>query len=119
MPIFSQQQAIPVTYFNGYVTESDTVVPLLEAYDHLLTCISATQYAGDSDDYLEIDDQDGNYLWSALLPAAGESGPTVYWSGFIVLQDVTEIQIVDSTLNAQLSISGFRLAPSATSIFSS
>lgn len=115
----TQQQCIPVTFYTGYVTGDDTIVPLLEAYDHIITDINCVQYAGSSDDYLELDDQDGNYLWSTEMGFLDSEAVTVHWQGFIVLQDVTELQIVDQTINTAISISGWRLHPSASFIFSS
>lgn len=115
----TQQTLIPVTIYNGEPSSGITDIPLNVNYDHVLTCIVANNVYSTTDDYLEIDDQSGNYLWSETVTGiAIPPGPTITWNGFLVCQSQTLLQLQSALGACNISISAYRLNPSATLIFS-
>lgn len=112
MTTFSQQQGIPVSLAQGIYTAGGTAIDLDTSYDHLLTCISLFANAAALDVTLETDV--GGYFFGASLSLYQS---LVISSCGIVLQGAGTLTVGISTSECVVSISAYRLAPSAAEIF--
>jgi hypothetical protein len=114
----TQQQVIPVSLYSAQLPSTSFTIPLLSAYDHVLSRIVAWSFSAAAT-YLQINDDDGNPLWGTEFQATGglTFAPTIEGGEGIVLQSLTELQVLAGSVDINLSISAYRLAPSAAEIF--
>lgn len=119
MTTFSQQQGIPVSLYYGTPAVGTTTIDLDDSYDHILTKIAVKNPVTTGGDTVTITDAAGNAIWGCMLAPAASTAPAPVEGGQgIVLQAWTELKIVSNSGYASVSISAYRLAPTAASIFS-
>lgn len=109
----TQQQVVPVVIVRGTFSTFPLTVDLIDTYDHQVAFVSFTPYdAGPKQ--LELYDQAGNYYFQGY---AGVSTPLNGLVDF-TMQDASELVIDCDASTARICVSGYRLAPSATVLFS-
>ena len=116
----TQQNVVPVDIFRGSVPPGDaTEIPLDPTYDHVISKIVAITN-NPSPDYVEIDDQDYNWIWGSELPPSTSpiNGPVVEGGEGIVLQSLSGLYIYFALGVVFVTISAYRLNPSADYLFS-
>lgn len=104
--------------FNGTLEPGVTTVDLNPAYDHVITGFNAAVGPSFGHSYFVINDNDGNYLFGADMAYDTAGYPErLDLVLFVVLQSLPSIQINTGAASGQCQLSGYRLAPSADTIF--
>jgi hypothetical protein len=114
------QNAVPVILYSGNPASGSTTVDLIDTYDHVITGIYANVGPSFGTSFLVIEDLDSNFLWGGNMEYAGGSYPErLDLQTFIVCQSLSGLLIKAGAAEAQLSVSGWRLNPSAATLFGS
>lgn len=108
----TQQQVVPVIFLRVTATSWPQTLTLNPAYDHLVTYISYTPYDSGLKQ-LEVYDDSGNYYFQGYADVANPG----LWFPEFVMQDASELSATGDASAFRLCIGGYRLAPSATEVF--
>lgn len=109
----TQQQVVPVIFVRQLVTVPWLYVPLLAAYDHVITYIDVLP-ATDEGPSFQIYDQSENFYYYTKLAVGIPTQENVEF----VMQDATELVVGQGGTQCYVCISGYRLSPAATVLFS-
>lgn len=119
MTTFSQQQGIPVMLGSGLVGTGPVALDLDDSYDHFITKITLGAYGTPGVVAVYFYSTAGDFLWSGALDTSAEKLPPAYEGGQgIVLQGESAPYFVTYADDARFAVFGYRLAPTASSIFS-
>lgn len=112
------QNGIPVNLFHGDLIDGTVTVDLNTNYDHVITGFNAAVGPSFGTSYMTITDNAGGYLFGANMSYGDDPYPErLDLVLFVVLQSLPSIEIKCGAASGQCQLSGYRLAPSADTIF--